>query len=590
MRKILILLLVFASLKKIHGQEVIPIDRAFEQFDSLVWVLEEKFDVAAEISGNGEEAFNFLLPILNESIEVADELISATLISIDEKKIQNFRHQSNYEMYKYCTALATYSYQFNFNEGEPFYVKGLEYRERLTEFPFLHTMGGTEGYLDQDDVLFIDGFLFIQLADVRLTQKKYSKAAEYARRALLAPKIDAQSRISASIILASALEAQEIRTAEAIEARIRGHETMSALDPSTIQFWDSLNFVRPIDLYQNIYEGLRKNPSLATGGAYYARSFSVLKREGLYNEALDFAERAMDNGKTDRVFLREVIDFTRSRKEPLVGIKACELLRAQTSESDCPALLELSSWYAEFGVPSKAEELKNKSIACSQNQEGMRIEAAQQEEIDRKKRERIAKRNSGANNGLYFGVDVLPLARISAEKRDFGFQFDLIGRHVAHEFFYAQVGSNRDFMLDLSDVGDYEIRWDGMQAHYAMKFLDETNSRSAMFVGPLFRYREKTFAPVDSDFYDANSVFLGTDTFSATEKQFEALLNYGAMSTHPGFSAQVYFGFGVKYSQFTFEHEYDEDVIFSHPLLEQRKETRFGLAMRMGFTVGIKLF
>jgi hypothetical protein len=79
--------------------------------------------------------------------------------------------------------------------------------------------------------------------------------------------------------------------------------------------------------------------------------------------------------------------------------------------------------------------------------------------------------------------------------------------------------------------------------------------------------------------------------FNASEKQYEFFLNYGAMTTRPGFYADMYFGFGPKYSVFkTDAKDPENNLQYSNVLLESRAETRWGVGLRLGFTIGFKLF
>lgn len=80
-------------------------------------------------------------------------------------------------------------------------------------------------------------------------------------------------------------------------------------------------------------------------------------------------------------------------------------------------------------------------------------------------------------------------------------------------------------------------------------------------------------------------------TFEPVSKQYELLLNYSFHSEKPGIAAEMYFGFGAKYIEFDGRADewLNDDYTVLNPVMEKRKATRWGVAARVGFTVGIRI-
>ena len=78
--------------------------------------------------------------------------------------------------------------------------------------------------------------------------------------------------------------------------------------------------------------------------------------------------------------------------------------------------------------------------------------------------------------------------------------------------------------------------------------------------------------------------------FFAREKSYNLFFNYGVQQYTKGIYFDAFMGFGVSYSKFDAREQYnDGEYTFSDVLLENRKDTRFGVMMRMGIIVGFGL-
>lgn len=326
---------------------------------------------------------------------------------------------------------------------------------------------------------------------------------------------------------------------------------------------------------------------------FYVTGYQNYMLLGRTESAQYFMKKAYEGGHEETEFLYSYAALLKSKNDLTTANKIADKLAIRASASDCAALQRIAELYSSLDNMAAAKEYKSKADACSED--AMKAQ---------KKAERQNNRSSSSsysydrvNGGIYFGVDVLPLCRIDGSKRDFGFKVDLIGRHIGHEFGYSIQNNNRDNLWDLStnpdveDGANEEVRWDGYVAMYSLKFYKE-DDESAFFFGPTFRYRYKDFGAMDTTIISTDFTNVQYVPFHPIETQYELLLNYGVQTVKPGFAGEFYFGIGPKYSVFKEDSPYynSPDWTVNHSMLEYRKPSRWGLGMRVGFTIGFKIF
>ena len=336
------------------------------------------------------------------------------------------------------------------------------------------------------------------------------------------------------------------------------------------------------------------NSSEKVPNSFYVNGAKLYKEFGQPNYALEFMNKAYAGGYDDTAFLWEYIELCKQNSNTSKGLEVADKLAIKTPITDCANLQKLADYYVSFGNMSAAKEIKSKADECVEDQLKAQKKAARKNSSGSS-----TYSGSGVNGGVYIGVDLFPLMRLDNSKRDYGVKIDFIGKNIGHEFNFKMHNNDRDFMWDLSSSdavdNNKEILWNGYTAAYGLKFYNEENDRTAYFVGPMFRYRSKEYAAVDTLAYDPlnmNDYFYAG--FLPKEEQYEVLLNYGWQTTKPGFSSEFYFGIGPKYSVFTanpINANFDNVKYYvENPLIEGRKETRWGIGCRVGFTIGIKLF
>ncbi|MEZ4800224.1 MAG: hypothetical protein R2809_10715 [Flavobacteriales bacterium] len=325
--------------------------------------------------------------------------------------------------------------------------------------------------------------------------------------------------------------------------------------------------------------------------SFYLKAYKNYQKQGRGDYVYDFMNKAYDRGASDKAFLWEYVDMLKINSQSSKGQEVLNKLYILTAINDCDNLQKIAEYYMNFGNMVMAKEVKEKADDCMKKRE--KEQKLQQKASSKKYAYR------GVNNGIYFGVDLFPLCRLDASKRDYGFKMDLIGKNMAHEFYYKIHNNDKDLMYDLSsstevDNNLMDIYWNGFTAAYGLKFFTD-NDEKAFFIGPMFRYRSKDYGVVDTLVYNTENLNDRYYTsFHPKEVQYEVLINYGIQRTKPGIATEIYFGFGPKLSMFSanpVDPDFDNTLYYvENPIIEGRKEMRWGLGARIGFTIGIKIF
>lgn len=324
--------------------------------------------------------------------------------------------------------------------------------------------------------------------------------------------------------------------------------------------------------------------------SFYLEAWPLYEQIGDDANASYFMEKLYQKGHDDYGFLWKMADYKKGQGDLEEAGVIAEKLAIKTSATDCDNLQKLAELYLSINQNDNAISMKLKADDCAKAAQKLAEKNAR--ESERKSRRSYS--SYSPNPGVYFGVDVFPLLSTVKGHRDFGICMNIVGRESAHEFYYEKINENKDQLFDIANGGNetdgYDVRWNGYQAAYAFKgYLND--DRNVQYFGINLRYRNKTFNPITSYTMDEFNVVTSPEkTYHPTEQQFEFLFNWGVMTTRRGIACDVYYGFGPKYSIFTHHVEdYKDEDVYSHALLEYRKETRWGLGMRIGITIGIKL-
>jgi hypothetical protein len=264
-------------------------------------------------------------------------------------------------------------------------------------------------------------------------------------------------------------------------------------------------------------------------------------------------------------------------KATILGIMATDRMAAALATSNCAGYSKIIENYTFWKETTKASTYTKKREECLAN-----------EEKARKKAERKAKRANGHFN-LYAGAYILPLIK-SNPTRDYGAVINFAGKKTAWEFSYLKININKENVQDLTlrdvDAKQSDIsRWNGFYAHVQPKFM---MSKGGGYVGLLMGYASKEFEPLTVNVSNPQTQTFSSETFNPTAKQYILMGNFGGMMLLRGFGLDLYYGIGATYSQWKLGNSLDNDAnTIENIVLENRKDSYFGIIMRLGMTMGI---
>jgi hypothetical protein len=265
------------------------------------------------------------------------------------------------------------------------------------------------------------------------------------------------------------------------------------------------------------------------------------------------------------------------------------LNRYASLKPECNEYTWLMEAYRSIGNEAEANALTPKMAAC---EELKRAEDARLEKERRESEARNAKlyKRSSRKPLIYLGGNVFPFF---TKPKDYGFALNIGGKALVVELSYLKVNEKPENYFDLSlrDISDVpEHRWDGYFAHVNFKFpMDEwDNGQARSYAGFLLAYNERKFMPFMSNVWSAENIFLQTEQFKPSSKQYVLMGNLGFMGV-AGFGLDLFFGAGVAYNQFNGNSSSwnNADFVIEDAMMANRRPDYFSFSMRMGMSIGI---
>jgi hypothetical protein len=289
--------------------------------------------------------------------------------------------------------------------------------------------------------------------------------------------------------------------------------------------------------------------------------------------ASDFAKAAHT-----KLLTAQPADFGASKRARYVGIAAADHIAANTADADCRALQDVAAMYKYWNQTDKESTYLNKAKICTENNEKAAAKAAK------------AARRANSNFNFYVGANILPLINTNP-KRDYGGVVNLVFNKSALEFGYTKIRRNKENIFDLwiAEVDDADqdniSRWDGYKLHFQPKFF--TKSKQGYF-GILVGYNEKNFDSLTvNTVHDVDGAY-SLQTFKPGVKQYVGMFNMGGLFLTKGFGMDISFGVGANYSKFDPGNALDRsEYTIENPLLENRKDSYWGIFFRAGLTMGL---
>jgi hypothetical protein len=357
---------------------------------------------------------------------------------------------------------------------------------------------------------------------------------------------------------------------------------MSAEQKKTISDYAYPTQVTAYDYLVRLETG---NVALHTGYNWSRAAYAMQKLNDLPKTS-SCLHKAADLKYTDQYFLTTTYAFAKQNNDNALGLKACALEEPGIGSGECDRWRTIADNWQYFGNEEKSAEASDKARSCEQLQE----EAQKAYEKEQKKQER----REHVDFSMYAGFYPLPLMTIQTNYWDYGAVFGIGMFNTQIEASYKIINRNKVMYDDLfwqeQDVPEQQVFWDGYRAHIAFKFGDRDAYSDGFYVGPLFEIVQRNMTSIRSTVTnETTGQYLGEFNFAPSEKAYNVMLNYGVHVEENHLMADMFFGIGATYAEFsTGDQGFTSiDYLFSDPLLEFRKETRFGPIVRMGLTVGL---
>ncbi len=421
------------------------------------------------------------------------------------------------------------------------------------------------------------------IAEVTSNLKKYDECIAWCHMSLEFSGSDTWSKYIVVKRLMSSKEANYEWDKEMMDCALLHIQFYTQLDTYYIRMIKEKKYPTPEYDVKKIKTAIEKVPSLAKGEYHRGTAAPLLVKAKMNSAALEFYLAALEGGfaENDKSYLFDAATFSISEQKYTTALLALDILYDKNATSlACYEWEKLSELYGQAGNSEKKNNCSAKANAC------------------RKKDKKEAKRNESGRVGfgVYVGVYPLALATRYDRYRDYGGVVGIMLGKIAIEGSYKLI--NRNFVVT-DDLYFKQVEqgfpyyWEGYRMHAALKFYSEKNSRSDGFhVGPLFEIVERTYEPIWSDVSNKSTgIMVAQDKkFYAREKSYNLFFNSGVQKYTKGLYFDAFIGFGVSYSKFDAREEYnDGEHTFSDILLENRKDTRFGVMMRTGIIIGFGL-
>jgi hypothetical protein len=338
--------------------------------------------------------------------------------------------------------------------------------------------------------------------------------------------------------------------------------------------------------YNYILNLKANNEALVKDGGLYARTAVALLLNNDIERGPDMFKMALENGYYESNFIIDAYAMADLANNNALGLLAAEKQEPRISESDCQAWVDIATKWSKYGNISKSNAALAKSRVCEMEAQAIQRAYEKQQAREARRAER--------DFSIYAGIYPLPMIIRFDKYRDYGGVVGFGVHNFAMEFSYKFINLNHviydDLFLKEIEYDGFENYWNGYRAHVAFKFGDRDTYGEGGFVGPLFEVVSRNFEPVKSDVFAADGfTYLRQSTFSPTELSYNVFLNMGGRIEQNNFMVEYFLGIGGAYHQFDGGgEEYNNDLFYlSNPVLENRTPTRFGVAVRMGMTMGL---
>lgn len=444
---------------------------------------------------------------------------------------------------------------------------------------------------------FIQGEFYSVIADMYVIAGERMKALEYYRKSINSSNTPVWNKFVAYTKLVADKEKNKEYDRDMLNYSLGMMEQFDILEDENKR----LCIERKYETYYNgalaFEKALKVSAKFSERGDMSLRAartvakYTTEQNEALSNRITDnlknaqnWFKDAIENGKEDKAILTEGLAFAKEKqgKDSDLGKFIVDKLADKVTASDCDGFKKVGEEYAFFGLTQKADTMNKKASKCQKDKEN---EVARQAEERRKEEEAMRRRQYKLDHpfNVFIAFDLTPLLQST---KNLGGHVDFRFKKSALSFGYTQFAEKKD-------LNSKNVKWEGYKAFAAIKYFQ--NKYSGMYSGFHLGYADKIFIPIETDVTTTGTTPITKRmTLTPLDKQYEAMLLFGAQWLGRGLGADFYFGIGGSYNQLSYKEQptldFEKTTFAGSEFYEARqKKESFNVKMRLGMTIGLNL-
>jgi hypothetical protein len=441
-------------------------------------------------------------------------------------------------------------------------------------FPIKYSSGGKNYIIDYNKRALVVKNVLIEFVETCTNYGKGVETIKYARRAYATYTYGDYNLWWCAHLWYFHANKLNYSNEEMLEPAEKVIYAMSGMKRSDIKKTKDSNWVNYTHAYYKINTLLSNKPALSRKGEVWAKAGEAFEKLDEDKWALEYYNKALKDGYGDRTFLIKMMDKGKDKKDKDLVKTAATIFDEKNLyyTYSCDDYNMMAGYFDFAGDATKASQLKEKYKTCIKEQ---------------------TKQQRRAARGGKFYLSFAPLPLLSHNIQG---SVQIGGNRRLHEFGARQVKSQRDGGLDMgisSKKFPDKMVWNGMGFYYTYKKFSRSGSnRARYYSGFQLRYTDKKYDVTSGEVYNADSkAYLGKTMFYPTEKRYDFTFQFGSIISGKYFHSEFYFGAGAGYSVFNGGGQWGNSAyeIKKNTFLQDRKETRLGLTLHMGYIIGLNL-
>jgi hypothetical protein len=442
------------------------------------------------------------------------------------------------------------------------------------------------------------GEFYSVIADMYIIAGERTKALEYYRKSINSPNTPAWNKFVAYTKLVADKEKNKENDRDMLNYALGMMDQYDNLEDENKktcierEFETYYNGAVAFDKALKASAKFSERGDMSLKAARIVGKYTTEQNEALANRrtenvrnAQNWFKDAIENGKEDKAVLTEGLSFAKEKqgKDSDLGKFIVDKLADKVAASDCDGFKRVGEEYGFFGMTQKTDAMNKKASKCQKDKEN---EAARQAEERRREEEAMRRRQYKLDHpfNVFIAFDLTPLLQSTKN----------LGGHVDFRFKKSALSFGYTQFVEKKDLNSKNVKWEGYKAFAAIKYFQ--NKYSGTYSGFHVGYADKIFIPIETDVTTTTGTTPITKRMTLTplDKQYEAMLIFGAQWLGRGLGADFYFGIGGSYNQLSYKEQptldFEKTTFAGSEFYEARqKKESFNIKMRLGMTVGLNL-